>query len=142
MSTPQLRLAYASLVRSATVGGVAGGNRGEEDSDEALAWLCIDELLNAIASSRDQDGPRTERLRLRLTLISLVPNVSLVLLPRLLREVEMLIEAEEGEGQGALVDALFEEILQRVGDKEKEYAMRWWLDHSKYWRFSSRSAVL
>ncbi|THH05099.1 hypothetical protein EW146_g9993, partial [Bondarzewia mesenterica] len=25
-----------------------------------------------------------------------------------------------------LVDALFKEILERVGDREKEFAMRWW----------------
>lgn len=28
-----------------------------------------------------------------------------------------------------LVEALFAEILERVGDREKEYTLRWWYDN-------------
>jgi len=33
------------------------------------------------------------------------------------------------ERRDELVRALFEEIMQRVGDMEKEFAMRWWEDN-------------
>ncbi|TDL23183.1 hypothetical protein BD410DRAFT_858264 [Rickenella mellea] len=138
LSTAQLRLAYASLVRSATV---TGRNEGTHDvADEALEWLCVETLLDAIHECAHEpdngvDSITAERQRLSLTLISIVPNVDAILLPRVLGEVEALIEDEKDlKKRGVLVNALFEEILQRVGDREKEAAMQWWHEHARHWR--------
>ena len=68
----------------------------------------------------------------------------LVLLPHVLGNVRDVIETVNAEEDDAehrtatdrrarrrreLVEALFEEIAQRTGDQEKEYAVRWWYDN-------------
>ncbi|KAF7297830.1 hypothetical protein MKEN_01406800 [Mycena kentingensis (nom. inval.)] len=55
LSTAQLRLAYAALVRY----GAA--------ADDVLAWYCVEQLLDAITASRDD-----RRHRLHLTLVSMI----------------------------------------------------------------------
>ncbi|KAL5524521.1 hypothetical protein ACEPAF_9661 [Sanghuangporus sanghuang] len=154
LTTPQLRLAYAALVRSASTGrnprypssamhrtsrssfssrGWNGSAADEEFSgDPALAWLCVEQLLRAHAATINET-PQT-RTALSLTLISLVPNVSLVLLPRILGEVERVVDGElEPERRRVLIENVFEEILERVGDAEREVAMRWWFERSRKW---------
>ncbi|KAL5501595.1 hypothetical protein ACEPAH_8855 [Sanghuangporus vaninii] len=154
LTTPQLRLAYAALVRSASTGrnpchpssamhrtsrspfslhGWNGSAVDEEFSgDPALAWLCVEQLLRAHAATINET-PQT-RTALSLTLISLIPNVSLVLLPRVLGEIERVVDGElEPERRRVLIENVFEEILERVGDAEREVAMRWWFECSRKW---------
>lgn len=78
--------------------------------------------------------------RLHLTLISTVASLPLLLMIRALEEICSIITArnqsgggvsgvddgEEAEKTKELIDALFTEIIEGVGDREKESAMRWW----------------
>ncbi|KAL5482633.1 hypothetical protein ACEPAI_9227 [Sanghuangporus weigelae] len=154
LTTPQLRLAYAALVRSASTGrnphhppstmhrtsrssfSLRAWNGSEVDEefsgDPALAWLCVEQLLRA-HSAAINETPQI-RTALSLALISLIPNVSLVLLPRLLVEVERVVDGELDSGRRrVLIENVFEEILERVGDAEREVAMRWWFQCSRKW---------
>ncbi|EIW59549.1 uncharacterized protein TRAVEDRAFT_147587 [Trametes versicolor FP-101664 SS1] len=149
LSTTQLCMAYAALVRSANAFGDGDDESAEGDS---MAWLCVEVLLDAIhhtgsapsnfpeppqSSSSASPVPAThsEHLhRLHLTLIALVPSVSLALMPRLMREVKAIVlSSPAGDQAGGkreeLVQALFKAILQDVGDAEKEYAIGWWLEN-------------
>lgn len=88
------------------------------------------------------EGQTRERLhRLHLTLISTVPSLPLPLMIRALEKIRSIVMTrpksdggvwEVGDDVGEerrrkeLVDALFVEILEGVGDREKEAAMRWW----------------
>lgn len=139
LSTAQL--AFAALVRSASasVGGASAhspnlgpggeGDRAERDTEEqyALAWYCVDALLGAIHALAEA-GEDAERLhRLHLALISAVPSLPLALLPRVLGEIRAAVLTRARAKD--LVDATFVEISERVGDREKELAMRWWYDN-------------
>ncbi|KAF7796270.1 hypothetical protein EIP86_007445 [Pleurotus ostreatoroseus] len=107
---------------------------------DTLACYCIFSLLQKMKLASNPG----ERHRLSLALVSSVSAVSLALLPRVLESVRDVIEAINGEEDDVehrtvrdrnarrrreLVDALFEEIAQRTGDLEKEYAVRWWYDN-------------
>ncbi|KAJ7075880.1 hypothetical protein B0H15DRAFT_612967 [Mycena belliarum] len=141
LNTPQLRLAFASLVRSACASGHSLDlTRGDTADMYALAWYCIDALLAAIHDlSLSRDSGRStstvdEQLhRLHLTLISVVPTLPLKLLPRVLDEVKAVLAghgAQTDSGKAKeLIDATFVEISERAGDREKEYVMRWWYDN-------------
>ncbi|KAG1749199.1 hypothetical protein EDB19DRAFT_1681290 [Suillus lakei] len=121
LSTAQLRLAFAALVRSAA-----------SATDLSLAWFCIDCLLTAIASISEQNEEREHRLHL--TLVSCVSSVPLALLPRLLDPIRSFIDAAHGEQKRQeLIDALFAEIKECVGDREKEYIIRWWGEQRMKW---------
>ncbi|KAK7048188.1 hypothetical protein R3P38DRAFT_3256846 [Favolaschia claudopus] len=138
LNTPQLRLAFASLVRSAS-SSTASSCEGSASTFPtrlgdayALAWYCIDALLAAIRDAASQGD--TERVhRLRLTLISSVPSLPLVLLPRVLEEVKTAILSSEGDARAGreLVEAMYEEISERVGDQEKEVVLRWWYENRR-----------
>ncbi|KAL7280056.1 hypothetical protein ACG7TL_006470 [Trametes sanguinea] len=154
LSTTQLCLAYAALVRGASA--FRGGAReAQPDPDrdgsvhgDANAWFCIETLLEAIRAAHR--SPPSEHLhRLHLALVATVPSVSLALLPRLLDEVKETVlaygypssvsdagsperadSARAGEMREELVQALFKAILHDVGDAEKEYVMGWWDEHA------------
>lgn len=150
LTTSQFRLAYSALVRSANTGRAPISLRpqltGLSHSGIALARLCIDALLQAINSSprlnasssednsEETDAQIEELTRLRLALISLVPNVTIQLLPYLLQDVDRSICAEQDRRRKRiLIDAVFDEILERVGDEVKEFAMRWWNERLPLW---------
>jgi hypothetical protein len=97
--------------------------------------------------------------RLYLTLISAVPSLPLVLMFRALDEIKIIITSLpssssesisatptasasastrgtypvkmnlEGSTRGELVKALYDEILNRIGYREKGAMMRWWYDN-------------
>lgn len=87
--------------------------------------------------------------RLHLTLISTLSALPLKLLGKALDEVYKIIipttptttmpttpisgtvPTAAGKGNRELVEALFREILEGVGDREKGYAMSWWYEHRK-----------
>jgi hypothetical protein len=143
LATGQLRLAFATLVQSA-------GSNGSELGD-ALAWLCIESLLDAIKSvgtssskrhrksrTRNDHHPvenatdREQMHKLHLTLISTIPSLSLKLLPRVLEEIAgVIIHESDKEKKKELVDVALTEILEKVGDREKVVVLKWWLDHQE-----------
>lgn len=152
LTTSQFRLAYSALVRSANTGRAPNSLRpqltGPSHNGLALARLCIEELLQAINSysppsmnasssedaSEETDAQIEELTRLRLALISLVPNVTIQLLPYLLQDIDRIICAEQDRRRKRnLIDAVFDEILERVGDEEKEFAMCWWNERLPLW---------
>ncbi|OCH85759.1 hypothetical protein OBBRIDRAFT_762524 [Obba rivulosa] len=150
LSTVQLRLAYAALVRSAgTLGGIASsaGSKGE-----TMACFCIDTLLKAIDSvenaaltqpSSSSTPPSPAQIsehahRLHLALIATIPSLPLLLLPRVLDEVRVIAERypppaadASDEPRAELVDALFKELSENIGDEAKPLAMRWWYDNRR-----------
>ncbi|KAG1765960.1 hypothetical protein EDD22DRAFT_879548 [Suillus occidentalis] len=78
--------------------------------------------------------------RLHLTLISCVPSVPLCLLPGLLDPIRSYIDrAHDEKKRQELIDALFAEIKERVGDREKEYMVRWWGDLRMKWAHTGPS---
>ncbi|KAI0345822.1 hypothetical protein BDW22DRAFT_1353428 [Trametopsis cervina] len=130
LNRTQLRLASRALVRSAST---------MRDGD-VFAWYCIDALLRASRSldhSADKEY-RERRQSLRLATIATVSSVSLTVLERVLGAILEEIYDDTGVGSSPgdrelerseseeLVNALFEEISERVGDEGKEFAMRWW----------------
>ncbi|KAI0352611.1 hypothetical protein OH77DRAFT_1428324 [Trametes cingulata] len=140
LSTTQLCMAYAALVRSASsFRRRAGANKSSEG--DTMAWYCLDVLLDAIRNESSATPPHpsasqpSEHLhRLHLALIASVPSVSLTLLPRLLDEVKRVIascptESRGGQMRYELVQMLFKGILQDVGDSEKEYVIGWWYEY-------------
>ena len=124
MVTTQLRLAYAALVRGA---GSSGSQLGD-----ALAWFCIQSLLDTVnsISTKDEDKERERVHRLHLTLMSSLSSLPIKLLPRVLEEVKRSILSENDKAKKKeLVDSVLEEILEKVGDGEKVVVMRWWMDN-------------
>ncbi|THH11647.1 hypothetical protein EW145_g510 [Phellinidium pouzarii] len=136
---------------------VVGPATQEEEiyvGDPALTWFCVQALLDALAESaclpstsregvlkaaersgahvgdgESNDRITAERMRLGLALVSLVSNVGLGLLPRVLQEVYNVIIGEvDVRRRRMLVEAVFEEITERVGSAEKEFAMQWWYE--------------
>ncbi|KAF8208718.1 hypothetical protein K438DRAFT_1961289 [Mycena galopus ATCC 62051] len=135
LSTPQLRLAFASLMRSASA-SAHGANAADGGGGYALAWYCVDALLGAIHAPLLADADRERRHRLHLTLISVLPSLPLNMLPRVLEEIKTILtargeelDADSGGKVSELVDATFMEISERVGDREKELMMRWWYEN-------------
>ena len=161
LSTPQLRLAYSALVRSACVSAYEFD--GLPDETYSLAWYCVQLILDKL---RDLTSPAAhdvkgkgkargddvkvedrsvERVhRLRLVLISMVSSLPLLLMSRVLEEIRIMLltttaaaqpadsdeeSAAEGRRRKELVEALFSEFLEGVGDREKEAAIRWWYQH-------------
>ncbi|KZT11854.1 uncharacterized protein LAESUDRAFT_719793 [Laetiporus sulphureus 93-53] len=146
LSTIQLRLAYAALVRSASAFRRAQTALSERHTEgDVLARFCIDSLLDAMRNTQGSSDftSATEKhlQRLHLTLISSVSSVSLSLLPRVLDECKSVIisfsqsgdtsdsEQQPSSLRSELVQALFKEILESVGDAEKEFCVRWWYEN-------------
>ncbi|KIK94745.1 hypothetical protein PAXRUDRAFT_142236 [Paxillus rubicundulus Ve08.2h10] len=128
LSVAQLRLAFVTLVKHATL-----------TCDPALAWLCIDSILAACrAFSAPQDVD--QRHRLHLSLISSLPSLPLMLLSRALSAVKDIIDATPStdDKRKELVEAVFQEILENMGDAEKEHAVCWWNEQRVKWMASWR----
>ena len=161
LSTPQLRLAYSALVRSACVSAYEFD--GLPDETYSLAWYCVQLILDKLrdltspavhdvkgkgkaARGRDDvevEDRSVERVhRLHLVLISMVSSLPLLLMSRVLEEICIILlttaaaqpadfdeESAAGRRRKELVEALFAEFLEGVGDREKEAAIRWWYQH-------------
>ncbi|KAF8919054.1 hypothetical protein CPB85DRAFT_1430204 [Mucidula mucida] len=111
LDTVQLRLAFQTLVKSAC------------RQENAIGWFPVEELIRAIEKYRDDDA-RAHRLRL-----ALIASVSAVrgvdMLSRILKEVRRVIKGKSE------VERLGEEVIERVGDREKAFAIRWWAENRK-----------
>lgn len=125
LTTDQLRLAYSSLVK--------GAASCSSPVDGSLAWFCIQLLvdkINGLTLPPDGlDASSEELRRLRLTLLSTVPSISLPspLLGQLLSAIDVVIRNESLEQErSTLLAAMYEVILREVGDGEREFVMRWW----------------
>ena len=125
LTTDQLRLAYSSLVKGAV--------SCSPPTDGSLAWFCIQLLvdkINGLTLRPDGLEASSEELRrLRLTLLSTVPSISLPspFLARLLSAIDVMIRNEPLEQErSALLAAMYEVILREVGDGEREFVIRWW----------------
>lgn len=124
LTADQLRLAYPSLVK-----GAASCSPPE---DGPLSWFCIQLLIDKIIGLTSKPGSKAgseELRRLRLTLLSVVPSISLPspLLDRLLSAIGLLVRKESSEQERSiLLAAMYEVIVSEVGDAEREFVMRWW----------------
>ncbi len=111
LDTVQLRLAFQTLVKSAC------------RQENAIGWFPVEELIRAIEKYRDDDA-RAHRLRL-----ALIASVSAVrgvdMLSKILKEVRRVIKGKSE------VERLGEEVIERVGDREKAFAIRWWAENRK-----------
>lgn len=145
LSTPQLRLAYAALVRSA---GSSGSRKGD-----ALAWYCVQSLLDAVDGNEHKsrgkkpsralkdENPEDRVHRLQLTLISAISSMPLKLLPQVLEHLKTFIVLEnDKDKREELVDASLKEILEKVGDQEKVVVMRWFMDNQEEFGSAPRTA--
>jgi hypothetical protein len=134
LSTDQLRLAFSNLVRSA--------RSGTRYRDE-LAWYCVNSLkqeIQNIDASKDSLASDTQsssasapaaaqrRHRLCLTLISLVSAVPLRVLVSLTEKLGRLITEAPEETRGIFMEEVKQEIMERVGDAEKQFCLDWWGD--------------
>lgn len=126
LSTPQIRLAYSALVRSASASATSFSTPAHESFE--LAWYSVELILDKIRQLTAEMGIVKERLhRLCLTLISTVPSLPLPLMIRVLDEIRnIIVNVGEPREKKELTDELFAEILENVGDREKEASMRWW----------------
>jgi hypothetical protein len=126
-------------VRSASSGAHTSTSSSADAHALALPQFCIDTLLSAInspstsSSSPSASDGRDHIHRLHLTLISTLPSLPLPLLPRTLDSIRSIVlslplHTDGDERRKELVEELFKEILERVGDREKETVMRWWYD--------------
>ncbi|KAG8816498.1 hypothetical protein FRC17_000303 [Serendipita sp. 399] len=124
LNIDQLRLAFASLV--------AGASASSSSDNGSIAWYCVESLLAKIHQLRTlQPRPEAQCNRLELALVSLLPSLSSQggLLSKLLDNIENLIGEEERPMQRQLLlEAVREEILQRVSDVQRETVLRWWYD--------------
>lgn len=103
--------------------------------EDALAWNCIDALLDALFASRAAHGLEQERLER--ALISTISAVNLPLLSKLLSVVER--ELIKPKGSSYMRD-IAEQILSHVSDESKDVAVAWWLDVRDRSRSTTRNA--
>ena len=65
--------------------------------------------------------------------MSSLPALPLPLFSTFLDHTRGIITATPGrENRIELVEELFKQIMERVGDSEKEFAMRWWADNKEH----------
>ena len=120
LNVGQLCLAFATLVKSASL-----------TRDPALPWLCISSILATCKELMQGDD---RRHRLQLALISSLSSLPLALLPQALSAVQDIIDgAPNDANRKELVEALFKEIMENIGDAEKEYVVRWWNERRIGW---------
>ena len=113
LTTSQLRLAFSALTSSASA------------STPATGKFCLSSLLSMLSSlSAKEDAQR--RHRLRLVLVSTLSALPLTVLPDALAAVANEMKDSKGEERSELVREVFKEIMENVGDREKECCLRWW----------------
>jgi hypothetical protein len=129
-----LKLAYSALVK---------GAGASETKGVSAAKYCVDQLVNKIRTMASSSEEHEQTLhRLHLTLISTLSSLPSALLPGVLDTIGSIISSLPGEPTSVaeLIEALYTELLEQVGDREKGVAMRWWYDNRH--RFSGVHAGL
>jgi hypothetical protein len=140
-------MAYSALVRCAGASGLNVDTVPAETS--SLAWYCIQLLLDNIHNKEGNQMDEERLNRLLLTLISSIPSLPLVLMLQALEEIKSIITSlsplsklstskissslPNMEGlmkkkiePSELAKALFNELIERVGYREKSAVMQWW----------------
>jgi hypothetical protein len=113
LTTSQLRLAFSALTNSASA------------STPAMGKFCLSSLLSMLSGlSAKEDAQR--RHRLRLVLVSTLSALPLTVLPDALAAVANEMKDSKGEERAELAREVFKEIMENVGDREKEHCLRWW----------------
>ncbi|KAF7767893.1 hypothetical protein Agabi119p4_7136 [Agaricus bisporus var. burnettii] len=139
--TTQLRMAYSALVRCASASGLNVDTVPVEAS--TLAWYCIQLLVDAIQFKENIEVDQERLNRLLLMLISSIPSLPLVLMLQALEEIKSIITSlpppspsssnmddlteKKAIEPNELVKALFDELIERVGYREKSAVMQWWI---------------
>jgi hypothetical protein len=125
----QLCLAFSALLRCAvSTSAAASASAAETPARYALAQFCLDALITALLDTSSDAG---QKHRLDLALISSVSSLPLALLPGALDKIQHVITNTRGDGaRREMVDALFREMMERVGDKEKSFVVQWWGENS------------
>ncbi|KAI0304338.1 hypothetical protein B0F90DRAFT_1815685 [Multifurca ochricompacta] len=118
LTTPQLRLAFGALTSSASA------------STPAMGLFCLSSLLSMLSALSTPDSAQ-QRHRLCIVLVSTLSALPLVILPHALTAVASAIRNSQGEERRELTGEVFKEIMENVGDREKEYCLRWWEEQSE-----------
>jgi hypothetical protein len=132
-----LRLAYATLVRVATKAAEPHSSDDGSSSD-ALAWYCMDLTHSTLlASAREGDSARAQRLRR--AFIAGVPGLSPILTPRALHLLNGLVDElpEGGNERSEILQVIHEELLQNTTDLQKDYVIKWWHKYRREWTKAS-----
>lgn len=93
-----------------------------------MGQFCLSSLLSALSdlSATTNDDAAQRRHRLRLVLVSTLSALLPATLPEALNAVSDAMRYSKGEERRELAKEAFKEIMENVGDREKEYCMRWW----------------
>ncbi|KAH9080433.1 hypothetical protein EDB83DRAFT_2339407 [Lactarius deliciosus] len=113
LPTSQLRLAFSALTSSASA------------STPAMGKFCLSSLLSMLSGLSAKEDAR-RRHRLRLVLVSTLSALPLAVLPDALAAVADEIRDSKSKERTELAREVFNEIMENVGDREKEYCLRWW----------------
>jgi hypothetical protein len=89
-----------------------------------MGKFCLSSLLSTLSGLSKEDAQR--RHRLRLVLVSTSSTLPLAVLPDALAAVADEIRDSKSEERTELAREVFKEIMENVGDREKEYCLRWW----------------
>jgi hypothetical protein len=90
-----------------------------------MGQLCLSSLVSSL-TRLSAAGDAQRRHRLRLVLVSSLSALPLVVLPDGLNAVSDAIRASKDEERGELAREVFKEIMENMGDREKECCLRWW----------------
>jgi hypothetical protein len=98
--------------------------------DYGIAWYPIEILVKTIqsesgSSPSSEDNARLHRLHLML--VSSISSVGMELLPRLMDQVRnILLSLPSSQDKGELVVGIYREIMEKAGDQQKAWLIRWW----------------
>ena len=87
-----------------------------------MGQLCLSSLVSGLSVA----GDAQRRHRLRLVLVSTLSALPLVVLPDGLNAASDAIRDSKDEERWELVREVFKEIMENMGDLEREYCLRWW----------------
>lgn len=90
-----------------------------------MGQLCLSSLVSLL-TGLSAAGDAQRRHRLRLVLVSTLSALPLVVLPDGLNAVSDAIRDSKDEERSELVREVFKEIMENMGDLEREYCLRWW----------------
>lgn len=90
--------------------------------DGALAWYAISTLLAA-----SQEAEPEQKLKLHHMLMSTISVLPLGgLLERVLDEISRVLKSQGEHSRKELVQTLYPDIVERVGNAERETVLKWW----------------
>ncbi len=90
-----------------------------------MGQLCLSSLVSLLTRLSEADDAQ-RRHRLRLVLVSTLSALPAAVLPDGLNAVSDAIQGSKDEERWELVREVFKEIMENMGDREKEYCLRWW----------------